>query len=142
MFQSMLIYKRGSVLDTQYPIAHCISADCAMKKGLALSIKQKFGRISRLKRQKAAPGQIAVLKCGTTWIINLVTKSKFYEKPTPDTLHSSLVHMKHFMNQQGLRLVCIPKIATGRDKMPWSLVEQLLKNVFDNSNILIIVHTL
>ena len=51
--QSMLIYKKGDLLNNITSIAHCVSEDLAMKKGLALQIKKKYGGTSELKKQKA-----------------------------------------------------------------------------------------
>ena len=40
-------------------LAHCVSADLAMRKGIAKTFKQAFGRVSELKGQKAGVGGIA-----------------------------------------------------------------------------------
>src|SRR4051812_1831055 len=42
-------------------MAHCISADCALGKGIALLFKKKFDGIADLKAQKQRAGGCAVL---------------------------------------------------------------------------------
>ena len=138
----MIIFKQGDVLDNSISIAHCVSKDLAMKKGLALQIKTRFGGIPDLKRQHAQVGQIAVLKHGTRWIIHLVTKEYYHNKPTQAAIYSTLVHMRQFMLKQGLTIIGIPKLATGLDKQPWPIIKQMLHKIFDDYNILVIVHIL
>ena len=138
----MLIYKRGNLLEASCSLAHCVSADLAMRRGIASEFRKKFGRMSELKLQKAEVGQIAVLKCDNRYVFCLITKARYYEKPTMETIRSSLIQLKHFMIKNDLTLIAIPKLASGHDRMLWPNVEQLLKEIFDNSNILIIVHTL
>ena len=98
--------------------------------------------ITDLKKQHAQVGQIAVLKHGTRWIIHLVTKEYYHNKPTQAAIYSTLVHMRQFMLKQGLTIIGIPKLATGLDKQPWPIIEQMIHKIFNDCNILIIVHIL
>ncbi|KAK3547423.1 hypothetical protein QTP86_020884 [Hemibagrus guttatus] len=49
-------------LDRSDSLAHCISMDCKMGAGIALSFKRTFGGVKELLAQQKQPGQCAVLK--------------------------------------------------------------------------------
>ena len=119
-----------------------VSADYAMKKGIARKIKDRFGRTPEWKSQRAGVGQISIWKNEGRYIFHLVTKSRYYEKPTMQALQAALMQLKQFMIQNRLTLLAVPKLSCGLDRMLWAEVEPQLKRIFDNSGILIIVHTL
>ena len=90
--------QRGDLFTKPNPsvsLAHCVSRDLAMSKGIAKIFREKFGRIQELEDAKADIGEIAVLKVGPKFIYNLVTKAKYYGKPTYESLRKSLVSMKN-----------------------------------------------
>ena len=90
--------QRGDLFTKPNPsvsLAHCVSRDLAMSKGIAKIFREKFGRIQELQDAKADIGEIAVLKVGPRFIYNLVTKAKYHGKPTYESLRKTLVAMKN-----------------------------------------------
>ena len=122
-------------------LAHCISQDCAMKKGIAVQFRQKFGRVDEIIEQRARVGEVAVLRHRDRYIYNLVTKEKFYGKPTMTTLRNSLKEMRRHMRRKGVEGVAMPRIGCGLDLLEWRRVKRLLEEVFEDSDVKIVVYT-
>ena len=57
-----------------YCLAHCVSEDLAMGKGVAKPFKEKFGGVNELRAQKPKTGGVCVLKRENRWIYYLITK--------------------------------------------------------------------
>lgn len=125
-----------------HSLAHCISADIAMGKGIAVLFKRKFGGVQELRAQGQKPGGLAVLKRGERYIYYLVTKEKYWNKPTYDSLKSSLLAMKKHSMVNKVKCICMPKIGCGLDMLKWDKVKDILNDVFKDQDITIIVYTL
>jgi len=125
-----------------YSIAHCISADLKMSKGLAAQIKNKFGDASgQLDKLKPMVGEAIPINIGNRTIYYLITKQKYFLKPTYDNIRTALQNLKKTMNKLHDYKITIPTIAAGMDKRNWSRVKQLIYYEFQNSNIeLLICH--
>ena len=80
---------------------------------------------------------------GNRYVYNLVTKTKFSEKPNLTTLSSTVKEMKSHARLYGLSLPSqFLKLDAGLDQMNWQEVVKLLRDVFAYSNIRIVVYTL
>ncbi|XP_028310023.1 ADP-ribose glycohydrolase OARD1 [Gouania willdenowi] len=123
-------------------LAHCISEDCRMGAGIAVVFKQRFGGVSELKEQKKLKGQCAVLTRGQRFVYYLVTKKKAYQKPTYNNLTQSLEDMKSHCLQNEVTKVSMPRIGCGLDRLQWSKVEEILKQIFQHTDISITVYSL
>ena len=122
-------------------LAHCISQDCAMRKGIAKQFVERFGQVDEIRKQGIKVGGVAVLRQKERYIYNLVTKEKYYEKPTMTTLRNSLTEMQKHMQKKGVEGVAMPRIGCGLDLLQWRQVKQLLEEVFKNSDSNIVVYT-
>lgn len=116
--------------DKTASLAHCVSRDMKLGKGIAKLFREKFGRIQELVDAKADIGEIAVLKVNNRFIYNLVTKAKYSDKPTYESLRQSLVAMKDHAIENCVGVIAMPKIGCGLDGLDWNAVRTLLKNVF------------
>ncbi|XP_020315191.1 ADP-ribose glycohydrolase OARD1-like isoform X1 [Oncorhynchus kisutch] len=123
-------------------LAHCISEDCRMGAGIAVKFKKQFSGVDELKKQKKVPGQCAVLKRNKRFVYYLITKEKYSHKPTYDNLRQSLVDMKSHCLQNGVTGISMPRIGCGLDRLSWDKVEEMLKQVFQPTDISITVYTL
>jgi len=123
-------------------LAHCISKDCKLGKGIAKIFRQKFGRIQEIEECKADIGSIAVLNDGSRYIYNLVTKEKYYSKPTYENLRQSLEKMKEHAVNNNVQHICMPKIGCGLDGLQWPAVKTMMKNVLADTNLNVTVYTL
>ena len=113
-------------------ICHCVSEDLAMSKGIALIFKNKYERVDELRKQNAKTGGLAVLHIPeeNRYIYYLVTKPKYFLKPTYDTLLSSLKCMKQHAIEHNVKRISMPLIGCGLDKLVWPRVRTLLDETF------------
>jgi len=123
-------------------LAHCISRDYRLGKGIAKLFREKFGRVEELKKSGADIGGLALFKDGRRFIYNLVTKEVYKDKPTYETLRLSLEEMKGHALANGVERICMPRIGCGLDGLNWPTVRILIKNVFQLENIKITVYNL
>ena len=136
---------KDSILQQPHSIGHCISADAKMRKEFAELLSQRIlGLRDTRRRKKLLTGQTFPLwdRVGDRYIYNLVTKTKFSEKPTLPTLSLTLDEMKSHARLYGISTIAIPKIGWGLDQMNWQEVVKLLRDILAYSNIRIVVYTL
>ena len=123
-------------------LAHCISEDAHMGKGIATLFKRKFGGVDAIKSQKAQTGEIAVLERADRFVYYLITKRRYFHKPTYDTLRSALTAMKIHAVAHEIDEICMPRIGCGLDKLDWDRVKRLLESEFRETKIQITVYYL
>lgn len=131
-----------------YILCHCISADFALGAGIAkkfaeLGVKKE---LLELYKKDLWWGNGYALVChyidSVRSVVNLVTKEKYYYKPTYQTLKESLVEMKHlYLVNFGEHAskIAMPKIGCGLDRLKWNDVEQIIKDVFADTDVEILV---
>lgn len=110
-----------------------------MGKGIAVLFRDKFGSIDDLRRQIPTVGGVCSLPSGSMRIYYLITKPKYWNKPTYESLKASLVSMRDDMVRRGLQKVGMPKIGCGLDGLEWTNVKQILQDVFKDTGIDILV---
>lgn len=124
-----------------YALCHCISADFALGAGIA----KRFADMGVKKSLIEAFGYgdwygvgYALLTCCTMWHgeWNLVTKDKCYHKPTLQTLKQALEKMREHC---GDCKIAMPKIGCGLDRLKWKDVEKVIRDVFADTDIEILV---
>ncbi|KAH8320189.1 hypothetical protein KR067_002732, partial [Drosophila pandora] len=113
-----------------HSLAHCVGADLAMGAGIAVKFKQVYGQVDELRAQKAASGEVAVLKDDQRYIYYLVTKPQSWGKPTYESLQASLEQMREHMRKNGINQLAIPRIGCGIDGLEWEKVSNILEYVF------------
>ena len=64
----------------------------------------------------------------------MCTKEKFYQKPTYQDLGKTLLTMKTHMEKNNITKLAMPRIGCGLDKLDWSIVKNLISDVFKNYN--------
>lgn len=120
---------KGNLFDSKDSLAHCVSEDLCMGAGIALQFRQKIKRVSELIEQKKKTGDVAVLKEEKRFIYYLITKDKYYQKPSYDSLKSSLIKMREHMDKNNIKSLSIPKIGCGLDKLDWDKVLDIIKEI-------------
>ncbi|XP_017158717.1 O-acetyl-ADP-ribose deacetylase 1-like [Poecilia reticulata] len=94
-------------------LAHCVSRDLRMGKGIAVLFKNNFGCTSELKEQsellEKLVGQCAVLIQGQRFIYYLITKEKASQKPSYNDLRQSLEDMKSHCVENNVKRIAMPR---------------------------------
>ena len=130
--------------DQTTSFAHCVSRDLKMGKGIAKLFRDKFGRTNELAQANAKIGETAILKLNNPnqFIYNMVTKEKYSDFPTYDSLQESLIFTRDHALKNKVHHIAMPKIGCGLDKLNWNAVRTLIKNVFLDTDIKISVYHL
>ncbi len=128
-----------------YCLAHCISADFAMGKGIVLEFNRRFD-MKRLLRQRY-PNYLADYRQNATGgdclregrVLNLITKERYFQKPTLATMEAALRRMRELCLEEGIAKVAMPTIGAGLDRLAWGEVSALVQGVFGDTGIEILV---
>ena len=123
-------------------LAHCVSADLRMGKGIAVKFKNKFRSVEELKKQEKKIGQVTVLEKEQRFIYYLITKAKATEKPTCGNLKASLEDMKKHCVAHDVQTLAMPELGCGLDRLKWEEVKTIICEVFAKTNIHITVYVL
>ncbi|KAI2649818.1 ADP-ribose glycohydrolase OARD1 [Labeo rohita] len=139
-----LLHKKGDLFSCPPTdaLAHCISEDFRMGAGIAVLFKKKFGRVQDLLAQQKKPGECAVLRTSGRFVYYLVTKKKYYQKPTYDILWMSLMSMRDHCVANGVNSISMPRIGCGLDKLKWENVSSIITEVFKDTKISITVYSI
>jgi O-acetyl-ADP-ribose deacetylase (regulator of RNase III) len=139
-----LSHLSGDLLDLRCSIAHSISADVAMERGVAQQINQRFHCKREVAHFRPQVGDVVVTPVREPYyqvIYHLVTKEKFFHKPDISSLTKTLTNLMSLAKMHKATTIAIPHIACGRDGLAWSDVEPIIQRVFNNSGIRILVVT-
>jgi len=69
------------------------------------------------------------------WVLYLITKEKYYEKPLYAIIFKTLQNTKLFCIKNNITTLALPKISCGLDKKDWNIISTMIKFTFRNSNI-------
>ncbi|KAL4122483.1 hypothetical protein QTP88_014805 [Uroleucon formosanum] len=107
-------------------IAHCVSECLTMNRGIALQFRKKFNNIDNLISQKKRVREIAAIKTEKQWVLYLITKNHYYEKPTYVNIFVTLQNLRTFCLEQQIKRVALPKICAGQDGKEWPIISNML----------------
>ena len=129
----------------EYGLVHCISADFAMGKGIVVEFNRRFDMKRRL--QRGYPDYLdhyRTLESGGDCILegrvfNLITKERYFQKPTYESLRGALECMKTLCGEKGVRRVAMPVIGCGLDRLEWEKVSAIIREVFSDTGVEVLV---
>jgi hypothetical protein len=118
-------------------IVHCISADYVLGKGFAAEVERRYKVRSYLNTvgTHTYPDVIPVDN-----ILNLVTKERYYNKPTYETLRECLIMTREYCLNNNITNLVMPTIGCGLDKLDWRYVREDIKYILDEFDINCIVY--
>lgn len=126
-------------VDKKYYLAHCISADFALGKGIAVEFNKRYDMKKKLHNQFIVNDDCWPTCYMIDNVFNLVTKEKYWHKPTYQTLRAALVDMRKHIERYDIKYVAMPMIGSGLDRLEWLKVSEIIKDVFKNSDVEILV---
>ncbi|XP_022174840.1 uncharacterized protein LOC111036885 isoform X2 [Myzus persicae] len=121
----------------KYSLGHCVARDMRMSAGIATHFKMIFGRVGELMDQKPNVGSVAYLQHNNRFIYYLITKECSNGKPTYNSITAAITKLRDFIVKHGVKQLAIPRIGCGLDKLDWSLVRNIVKNIFQNAGCII-----
>lgn len=144
-----MIYREESgnlfEVDEKYSLVQCISLDCEMGEGIAVEFNKRFKpmknylktviRNNNLKH----PITIAYKVDENVYIYNLITKKRFWNKPTYMSIEECIKQMSKFCRNSNIKYLAMPKIGCGLDRLAWGKVRELVKQYFEDMDIEILV---
>jgi hypothetical protein len=132
----MITHIKGNLFDApdDYQLAHCISADAKMGAGIAVQFVKHYPYLTNLRIGDKLPVGICI---HVGRVLNLITKQNYWDKPTIITMNKALWDMKLYCDRHGITKIAMPRIGSGLDKLPWYQVEELLKLIFKDYDILV-----
>lgn len=133
------------VVSDDYYLAHCISADFGMGKGIVVEFNKRFDMKRKL--QTKYPDYI------NEWhskkydgdciledrVLNLITKERYFYKPTYKSLATALMRCREICLENNIMKLAMPVIGCGLDKLEWGRVSEIIKLVFEKTDIDILV---
>lgn len=138
-------------MPNDYALAHCISADFALGAGIAKEFDRRFNCRKHLFNLMGGNNYIEqwdylkIAKCiairtfEPPTVFNLVTKRNYWNKPTLTTIKEALEDMCYQCGYLQIKKLAIPQLGCGLDRLDWSDVRTLIKEVFDDTDIEIVV---
>lgn len=114
-----------------YYFAHCISRDYKLGAGIAVEFDKRYDmkrKLNLMYEDKSAQYDALLVDN----VFNLVTKEKYYHKPTYQSLKRALEYMKDMMIDFHIDKVAMPRIGCGLDKLDWDRVKEIIEDVFCN----------
>lgn len=130
-----------------YYLAHCISADFGMGKGIVVEFNKRFNTKNNL--MSRFPDYLNTFRSFGTHehgdcildgrILNLITKMNYWQKPTNRSMFNALVHMREVCLRCGITKIAMPTIGCGLDGLKWNEVRELITSVFNDTQIEIMV---
>lgn len=122
-----------------YYLAHCISADFALGAGIAKIFdsvyNMKFKLFRSYDRYTYRGGDALLIDN----VFNLVTKAKWFQKPTYESVREALEMMKEQLDFLGATKLAMPRISSGLDKLSWPQVYDIICEVFEDMDIEIVI---
>ena len=130
-------------LPTDYILVQCVSSDLKMGAGIARVFRDKYNiteqSMSYNKKYKTWISKGYCMFAQDTYcpwtVANLVTKKRYFEKPTYATLRDALTDLKESVDMSGIQKVGMPLIGCGLDGLDWYKVSAIIKETFADTDV-------
>ena len=126
-----------------YYLAHCISGDYALGAGVAKQFVENYNMRFKLHKNYPIPDGEKFANVGQALLIdnvfNLVTKARVFHKPTYESLYDTLLDMRIQCENLDISKLAVPLLGCGLDRLNWEQVKDVIEDVFDSTDIEILV---
>lgn len=133
--------EKGDLFNMDFNVwtpAHCISVDCQMGAGIAVLMNKMF-KLSNMRNSNYRFLFVPGIMVYYNKVFNLITKEKYYDKPTYEDFIKAVVDMRNYAVKNGIKNIVMPRIGCGIDKLDWNKVKYIIQNVFKNTDTNILV---
>lgn len=130
-----------------YYLAHCITGDCSLGTGIAKQINDVYNMREKLNKDytyhddydlKGYVGEALLM--GN--VFNLVLKKEIGSKPKYKKLKKCLYDMKAQMEEYWIAKLAIPRLGCGHEGFDWERVKGIIEEVFDDTDVEILICSL
>jgi O-acetyl-ADP-ribose deacetylase (regulator of RNase III) len=124
-------------------LAHCISAELVLGAGIAVEFEKRYDMSKKLTNycekmyDAVKPESGVCIPVGNVY--NLITKTKHWHKPTYDSFRDALEDMRDTAEFDGVTQIGMPRIGCGLDRLDWDVVKDIIQEVFEDTDMHIIV---
>lgn len=140
-------------LSPEYILCQCISSDLKMGAGIATEFNKRFNTRQLLHNTFSIADTVSMWEDSENKgyviyepehkVLNLITKKCYFEKPTYTTIENALTACKNYILFHNLpQRIAMPKIGCGLDKLEWKKVKKIIKEVFTDTDMEIIIRHL
>lgn len=138
-------------MPANYTFMQCISADFVMAAGIAVLFNQYYDIKNRLinaygngEKMWNDPSHYELYTYNGFCIyekpvLNLITKEYGNEMPTYKNLAAALLHAKSIILQNSITRIAMPKIGCGIDGLEWERVSDIIKSIYEDLDVEIVV---
>lgn len=132
-------------VEEKYVLCHCISLDCAMGSSIAKQFNVKYPLMKKELTKTVKNNNInypfTILYMSETKrkIFNLITKEKYWHKLTYNSLEHCLKELKNMCYKFDIIYLAMSGMVCGLDKLKWTKVKTMIENIFQNTNIEILI---
>src|SRR5436190_22320754 len=98
-----------------------------MGQGFAKQINEKYHTTNNLDKIKVI-NNIAI-QTSPRLIIHLISKENYFDKTNLEAINNCLMQLRHYLIENNIHLINMPKIASALDEQNWSDIENLLRQV-------------
>lgn len=128
---------------SKYYFAHCINGSYNLGAGIAKTFRDRLFMQSKLRSMYPIEEGEESKYIGEALLVgnvfNLVTKAFHFNKPTYESLYSALKSMHEQCKELGIKYLAMPKIGCGLDRLDWDKVSAIIKEVFSDLDIDILI---
>lgn len=130
-----------------YYLAHCITGDCSLGIGIAKQINNAYDMREKLNKGftyfddydlKRYVGEALLMDN----VFNLVLKKEIGSKPKYKKLKKCLCDMKAQMEENWISKLAIPRLGCGHEGFDWEKVKEIIEEVFEDTDVEILVCSL
>ena len=134
-----------------YYLAHCITADLSLGAGVAKKIDEVYNMRNKLMCNYAdisyeEDSDSYAFYVGKALLIdnvfNLVLKKNPTKKAKYKKLRHTLENMKDQMDENLITKVAMPKIGCGHEGLDWDKVREIIEEVFEDTDVEILICSL
>lgn len=134
----MIKYIKGDLFTSKNSLAHCISKDLVMGAGIAVIFSRKWGdeiRDEDIYRNTPIGECLTVEVENSRYVFNLITKKYCYLKPNILAVEKAIIDMFKDAKALGIKVISMPKIGCGLDKLQWGNVSELIEKYQGNIDV-------
>ena len=138
--QFIFFERLGDLFSANGCLVHCVSADFHLGSGIAKEFLRRFPEIKTLVGTKV--GEVGTVPVEKYFVYNLVTKPRYFDKPTYESLKDCLLSLKNHTEVHYVNSISMPRIGCGLDRLDWLKVKKIIFDVFKHSKISVYVYSL